>query len=53
MKLPRPRLPHIPAIWDADDVKIAGSVVIVAVLLVGAAATAGLAWTVFQWAGGL
>ena len=38
---------------DGEDVAIIGAVIICAALFVGAAATAGLAWTVFRLAGGL
>ena len=54
MKLPRPHISiHIPAIIDAEDIGILGTGIIYAALFVGAAGAAGLAWTVFQWAGGL
>ena len=47
----------LPPIMDAEDIQVAFQAlvyaVIVAVLVVGVAATAGLAWTVFRIAGGL
>ena len=50
MKLPRL---NIPAIIDAEDVGIIAKAAIWGALFVCAAATAGLAWTVFRLAGGL